>query len=82
MATLHPRPEPSRRRPRYDKVLQRIAEMQNRPGEWVLHRAGQSQHQAHAYASLLRRTHPQAEWVAMKHADAYATFGRILAGPG
>jgi hypothetical protein len=53
--------------------------MSEHPGEWLVYRENSTQHQAHAYASWLRRTHPRAEWVAVKRDDAYIVQGRIVA---
>lgn len=66
------------RKTRYDKVARAIDGMMASPGQWTLYKAGQTQHQAHAFASWLRRKHPAAEWIAQKHGEGYATFGRIL----
>lgn len=70
--------EPVRRRSRYGKGRKALDAMTATPGEWVRHRTGQTQHQAHSYASWLRKTYPTAEWVARKDGDTYAVFGRIV----
>jgi len=69
------------RKRRNGKGAAALRAMAEQPGVWLTYREGQTQHQAHAYASWLRRTHPEAEWVAVKRDDDYATCGRIVPAP-
>lgn len=72
-------PAPRAKRGRYGKGRKMIETLAAHPGEWVEYRSGQTQHQAHAYASWLRRTYPEAEWLARRVTpEHYATFGRLI----
>ena len=64
------------RRTRNGKNRKMIEQMLTAPGEWHAVKRNQSQHQAHAYASWLRRTYPSIEWAARRDGDTYATLGR------